>query len=137
LGVAGRDDVVEVNPLKNHRTVYQVRLTLHDSVRSHSASVHDLLFFAVKNKRLISFTYQGYLRVAEPHDYGMLNKVRALLVYQVRGESKTGGVPGWKHIRESGIRGLQILDEPFPGGRAVPSGQHKKWDKVFIRVAPA
>ena len=102
-----------------------------------STSVRDLLFFAIENKRLISFEYQGYPRVAEPHDYGIMNGVRTLLVYQVRGESKTRNVPGWKHIRESEIRGLQVLDEHFPGGRTVPSGQHKKWDKIFIRVAPA
>ena len=100
-------------------------------------SVRDLLFFAIENKRLITFEYQGYPRVAEPHDYGIMNSVSTLLVYQVRGQSKTKHVPGWKHIREGEIRRLQVLDEQFSGGRTVPSGRHKKWDKVFIRVAPA
>lgn len=100
-------------------------------------AARDLLFFALENKRLISFEYQGYPRVAEPHDYGIMNCVNTLLVYQVRGRSKTGNVPGWKHIRESEVRQLEVLEEQFPGGRTVPSGQHKKWDKVFIRVAPA
>ena len=99
--------------------------------------MRDLLFFAIENKRLIRFEYQGYPRVAEPHDYGIMKAVKTLLVYQVRGESKTRNVPGWKHIRESEIRRLQVLEEPFPGGRTVPSGQHKKWDRIFIRVAPA
>jgi hypothetical protein len=35
------------------------------------------------------------------------------------------------------VRRLQILEETFPGGRAVPTGKHKKWYRLFIRVAPA
>jgi len=63
--------------------------------------------------------------------------MRSLLVYQIRGESKTKNIPGWKLIREHEISQLQVLEEPFPGGRTVPSGKHKKWDQLFIRVAPA
>jgi hypothetical protein len=34
----------------------------------------------------MAFTYQGLHRVAEPHDYGVLNGIEQLLVYQVGGE---------------------------------------------------
>ncbi len=112
-------------------------MTMNSGRLQRPTAVRDLLFFAIENKRLISFEYQGYPRVAEPHDYGIMKGVRTLLVYQVRGRSKTGNVPGWKHIRESEVRQLEVLEEQFPGGRTMPSGQHKKWDKVFIRVAPA
>ena len=49
-------------------------------------SVHDLLCLAIDNKRLIEFEYQGRLRIAEPHDYGIINNTKKLLIYQVRGE---------------------------------------------------
>jgi hypothetical protein len=111
-------------------------MDLPRSVTQPSTSVHDLLCFAIKNKRLIKFQYQGCERTTEPHDYGVIKGVRSVLVYQIRGESKTKS-RGWKHIKEHEISQLQVLEEPFPGGRTVPSGQHKKWDQLFIRVSPA
>jgi hypothetical protein len=106
--------------------------TLH---ASRLTSVDNLLCFAIKNKRLIEFEYQSRRRVAEPHDYGILNRARKLLFYQVRGESMTKGIPGWRMVLVADIRLLRVLKETFPGGRAVPSGKHKKWDQLFIRVA--
>lgn len=82
------------------------------------------------------FQYQGCQRTAEPHDYGIVEGTRKLLIYQIRGESKTKS-KGWKLIKENEIRQLQVLEETFPGGRAVPTGKHKKWDQLFIRVSPA
>jgi len=99
--------------------------------------IYDLLVFAINNKRLITFQYQGRQRTAEPHDYGIADGIRKLLIYQIRGESKTKSIPGWKLLKENEIRRLKILEESFPGGRTVPSGQHKKWDRLFIRVSPA
>jgi len=101
-----------------------------------STSLSDLIFFAIKNKRLIRFRYQNCLRIAEPHDYGMMNGTRTVFVYQVGGQSKTKSLPGWKHMKECEIRKLEVLDERFAGQRPAPSGQNKKWDKVFIRVGP-
>ena len=106
------------------------------SIAQPSASVHDLLCFAIKNKRLIMFQYHGCQRTAEPHDYGIVEGKRKLLIYQIRGESKTKSM-GWKLIKENDIHRLHVLEESFPGGRTVPSGKHKKWDQLFIRVSPA
>jgi len=41
--------------------------------------------------RLIEFKYQGRHRTAEPHDYGIINRVKKLLPYQVRVKAKVGG----------------------------------------------
>jgi hypothetical protein len=102
---------------------------------SNLVTVHDQLGFAIKNKRLIQFEYQDYHRIAEPHDYGILNGIEQVLVYQLRGESKSKRLPDWRFIRVAGMKRLKVLEETFPGGRAVPSGQHKKWDQLFIRVS--
>lgn len=32
---------------------------------------------------------------------------------------------------------LQLQDETVPGGRPTSTGNHIKWDKLFIRVKPA
>jgi len=100
------------------------------------ASVHDLLCFAITNKRLVRFEYQDCDRTAEPHDYGILNGVGHVLVYQVRGESKSKRLPDWRFIRVAGMKRLQLLEETFRGGRPVPYGKHKKWERLFVRVLP-
>jgi hypothetical protein len=98
-------------------------------------SVHDRLCFAIKNKRLIQFEYRDCRRIAEPHDYGMFNGIEQVLVYQLRGETKSKRLPDWRFIRVAGMKRLKVLEDTFPGGRAVPSAQHKKWDELFIRVS--
>ena len=40
------------------------------------------LRFAIANKRLIRFTYESAVRIAEPHDYGRRDGADKLLVYQ-------------------------------------------------------
>jgi len=99
-------------------------------------SVHEQLCFAIKYKRLIRFHYQGYDRTGEPHDYGVLKDHVTVLFYQTKGGSKTGKM-GWKHMNVGEIRQLQVLGDSFPGDRPVPSGKHKNWDQLFIRVDPA
>ncbi|WP_447977384.1 hypothetical protein [Candidatus Nitrospira bockiana] len=96
-----------------------------------------MLCFAIANKRMIAFDYQSYPRIAEPHDYGILGGVERLFIYQVDGGSKSGRLPDWRLVDVAGITRLRVLDEMFPGGRAVPSGQHKQWDHLFRRVSPA
>jgi hypothetical protein len=32
---------------------------------------------------------------------------------------------------------LELSDQTFPGGRPTATGNHIKWDKLFIRVKPA
>ncbi len=98
-------------------------------------SVDWLLRDAIRNKHLIEFVYQGLKRVAEPHDYGIQNGVKKLLMYQVRGESKSSRLPDWRMVAIDSMQRVRILDESFPGGRPTPYGEHKKWDQVFTRVA--
>jgi|SRR5688572_585524 len=105
--------------------------------RVQSSSIHRQLHLAIETKRLIEFAYQDLRRVAEPHDYGALNGAEHLLVYQIAGESRSMKLPDWRLIRVTEIKQLRVLDKQFPGGRSVPSGKHKKWDHLFIRVSPA
>ena len=92
---------------------------------------------AIENRRLIEFVYQGLPCIAEPHDYGTLHGVEQVFVYQIAGKSRSSKLPDWRMIRVAEMTQLRTLDASFPGGRQVPSGQHKKWDRLFIRVAPA
>jgi hypothetical protein len=61
-----------------------------------TTSLHTQLKFAIVSKRLIQFTYNGAVRIAEPHDYGVRDGSPKLLVYQ-RWKSEQPGhsMRGW------------------------------------------
>jgi len=94
----------------------------------------ELIRTAIGNKQLVEFTYGGRRRVAEPHVYGVLRGKYQLLTYQVGGESSSGGLPNWRRVDLSGISGLRLLDEHFPGPRPSPSGRQSKFDTVLAVV---
>ena len=95
-----------------------------------------LLYTAIENKRLIRFDYRGKKRVAEPHDYGLQNGIVRLFCWQLGGNSNER-IPGWRLIDVEGMERCEILDRVFERSREVPSGQHHRWDEVFIRVGPS
>lgn len=89
---------------------------------------------AIKEKKVISFTYSGHTRIVEPHIYGINEGARQLLGYQIRGSSSSGIIPEWRRFRISAMQNLQILDETFSGRRSFPSGRHSHWDKQILVV---
>jgi hypothetical protein len=95
-------------------------------------AVDERLLTAIAERRLIQFVYDGRTRVAEPHDYGVRNGAAQLLVYQVAGESRSGGLPQWRCMKLSGMSALQLLDATFAGPR--DSGNHQEWERLFARV---
>src|SRR5437588_4951873 len=95
-----------------------------------------LLWSAIEHRRIIRLLYHGKDRVVEPHDHGILNGSVQLLGYQVAGSSSRP-LPNWLLMKANDITDLTLLEQTFPGGRPTPSGNHIKWDKLFIRVKPA
>lgn len=62
---------------------------------------------AILNKQLLSFIYDGYPRVVEPHTYGLDKKGHpALRAYQIKGGSDSGEYIGWKIFHVDEIRNL-------------------------------
>jgi hypothetical protein len=94
-----------------------------------------MLYGAIEKKRLIRFNYKGKERIVEPHDYGIQNGIVRLHCWQVAGRSN-GRLPGWRLFDVKDMQNYEILDRHFPGNREIASGQHHRWDKIFIRVAP-
>jgi len=95
------------------------------------------LRFAITHRRLLRFTLRGRLRVAEPHDYGVIDGEERLLAYQVAGETSPGNkLPGWRWVPLAEACDFEVLERTFPGGRDAPSGRHAKWDRLLLRVAP-
>lgn len=97
--------------------------------------IDELLRSAIQQKRLIQFTYKDKARIVEPHDYGVHNGSVKLLGYQVGGLS-SGKLPNWRWVEVTSISDVDVLDRTFPGGRLTRSGQHHRWDQLFLRVEP-
>ena len=95
-----------------------------------------LLRTAIEETRLVRLHYRGKIRIIEPHDYGIHKGVTKLLSWQMGGESSSP-LPNWRWMDTDLITDAELLDQTFPGGRAIPSGKHHKWDQLFLRVKPA
>jgi hypothetical protein len=94
------------------------------------------IWTAIEQTRMLRLMYHDKERILEPHDHGILNGSVQLLGYQVAGAS-TRRLPNWLLMKTDEIVDLERLDQTFPGGRPTSTGNHIKWDKLFIRVKAA
>jgi hypothetical protein len=90
----------------------------------------------IEQTRMLRLMYHDKQRILEPHDHGILNGSVQLLGYQTAGKSSRR-LPNWLLMKTDEIVDLELLDQTFPGGRPTATGNHIKWDKLFIRVKPA
>lgn len=79
---------------------------------------HALLLKAIREKRVLRFTYKGHARVVEPHAYGRNAKGDAVLhAYQTTGASASRPPPGWRTFSVAGIEGIEMGEEVFAEAR--------------------
>lgn len=97
-------------------------------------AVHQFILTAIHEKRLLRFSYHGKPRIVEPQDYGIQNKTANLFTYQTGGESSSSPLPDWRKFAVGNMSNVELLEESFPGSRAVPSQRHQEWDVLFARV---
>jgi hypothetical protein len=95
-----------------------------------------LLWQAIERKRMIRLVYHGKERLVEPHDHGVLNGAVQLLGYQVAGGFSSRRLPNWILMKVDEMADLEMLEKTFAGGRPTASGNHLRWDILFIRVQP-
>jgi hypothetical protein len=98
--------------------------------------VDALIRRAIARKRLIRCVLDGRERIGEPHDFGIRDGRAKLFLWQVRGASRQGRLPGWRTLRFPETHDFVILEERFPGRRGPASGRHRRWDEVWARVEP-
>jgi hypothetical protein len=97
---------------------------------------HPQIWKAIKQRRMMRLVYHDKVRIIEPHDHGILNGSVQLLAWQVDGASSRP-LPNWILMKVDEMVDLTTLADKFSGGRPTGSGEHVKWDKLFIRVQPA
>lgn len=95
------------------------------------------LLTAIRERRLVSFHYQGHDRVVEPHACGIVAGGEAVLHgYQIGGNSASGGLPGWRTFSVSKIGALKITEERFAGPRP-DRGSRPRLAPLWAEVAAA
>lgn len=83
---------------------------------------------AIQTKCLLSFVYDGFQRVVEPHTYGIDTKGHtALRAYQVRGGSESGEYVGWKLFHVDQMQQVAVVTQHFSG----PRPKYTRGDKAF------
>ena len=83
---------------------------------------------AIQTKCLLSFVYDGFQRVVEPHTYGIDTKGHsALRAYQVRGGSESGEYVGWKLFHTDQMQQVFVVTQHFSG----PRPKYTRGDKAF------
>lgn len=102
-----------------------------------SAPAADAVFVsAIREQRLISFTYGGHPRTVEPHAYGVATTGDVVLHgYQIAGGSASGKPPGWRTFNTAEIRELTVTETNFTRMRADYSAERPKLDPLWAEVA--
>lgn len=69
---------------------------------------------AIREKRILAFTYDGHPRVVEPHCYGLTRTGKeAIRCYQTGGTGVRPDATPWHLMTVSKMIGLQILEDSF------------------------
>jgi len=80
--------------------------------------MNNMISQAIKDRRILTFNYDGYPRTVEPHCHGITTAGNeALRCYQTAGGSSSGHVPGWHMMKVDKIIGLTVSSSVFSGPR--------------------
>jgi hypothetical protein len=86
---------------------------------------------AIREKKVLTFSYDGYPRTVEPHCHGITTAGNeALRCYQTAGGSSSGNVPGWHMMTVNKIMGLSVSQSEFSG----PRSGYKRGDKGMSTI---
>lgn len=107
-----------------------------NKIVSFPTSLDTQLRFAISNKRLLRFRYDGAVRVAEPHDYGVRDGEAKLLAYQrEKAGRKSEDARGWRLFDTAKLDNCVVLKDVFAGSREAADQHHHHWDALYARVA--
>lgn len=83
-----------------------------------SRAVNLTIAAAISNRHLLQLSYDGYMRIVEPHAYGVSSAQHEIMrVWQTGGGSASNEPTGWKLLRVDEIRTLTTLPQTFAGPR--------------------
>jgi len=87
---------------------------------------------AIRRRRLLMFGYGDFVRVVEPHLFGVNSAGHEMLSAWLRpGHSRSDPEGGWRNYLTSDITNLQALDETFTGPREGFNAADPRMREVF------
>lgn len=90
----------------------------------------DKICLAIKNRKLIQFSYKEMQRIVEPHCCGVSKQGNdSVRAFQIEGESETD-LNEWKLFTLSKMESLEILERCF----SDPREGYSKGDKDLIEI---
>jgi hypothetical protein len=89
----------------------------------------------IAEKRLLELGYKRAVRLAEPHDYGVLDGTTRLLIFQLRGPNSGRGAVGWRLLDVIKIESCVVTEQTFAGSRGQSHRQHHEWETLYARVS--
>src|SRR5215208_4770151 len=99
-------------------------------------STLEIVCQAIKQKRLLTFHYEGQLRIVEPQILGRNGKGHMILsAWQVGGYSESGARFPWRDYRVVRLSKVTVQNESFGGPRpGYVKGGGKKFSRVFCEL---
>lgn len=95
----------------------------------------DKIELAIKERRVITCTCDGYDCTGEPHLLGTEGNTHSMTIelYQTHGGSSRGVIPAWRHLEVADISNLVVTTETFiPRSDFNPN--RGRWHTVLCRV---
>ena len=78
--------------------------------------MNSVIIHAINNCELLSFTYDGYARIVEPHAYGVTTAGKEILrAYQIEGGHASNHNQPWHLFSVSKVVGLSSTRRGFSG----------------------
>jgi hypothetical protein len=78
------------------------------------AADHEMFVRAIRDKQVLRFTYNGHMRLVEPHAYGVAATGETVLhAFQIEGESASIPPPGWRTFNVNLIVDLVVTERRF------------------------
>jgi hypothetical protein len=89
---------------------------------------------AIAEKRLVEIRYKRAVRLAEPHDSGVIDGTERLLIFQLHGPDSGKDGVGWRLLDVVRIESCVVTDQTFAGSRGQSHQQHYQWETLYARV---
>ena len=89
---------------------------------------------AIAEKRLLEIRYKSAVRLAEPHDYGVIDGTERLLIFQLHARGSGKDAVGWRLLDVVKIGGCVVTDQSFTGSRGQSHQRHYLWETLYARV---
>lgn len=98
---------------------------------------HEVLVQAIRERRLLHFTYGGHARVVEPYAYGVSATGEVVLHgYQIAGGSNSAPPPGWRTFAAGQMSEVVLTGRRAAKVREDFSTESPKLDPQWAAVEP-